>query len=231
MEKSNLSSEIFDTLKNRIIRWEYMPGHRLTEESLCHEFGVSRIPVREALRMLEDNKLIDKIPYRGCTVKQPDLNEINELYDVRLALELFVVEYLATQGLDEAVQQQLRQPWNHLLEEGAPDAVDPFQLARQDEAFHETLAEATGNQMLLDLLHTANERMTFIRLTDITTWDRLRGTCQQHLQILESIRAQNVPAARQAMQTNIEFGRKNVESALKDALVQAYRSSQTLGLS
>jgi DNA-binding GntR family transcriptional regulator len=79
MEKSNLSLDIFDTLKNRIIRWAYLPGQRLTEESLCQEFGVSRVPVREALRMLEDSKLVDKVPYRGCTVKQPDLTEIHEL--------------------------------------------------------------------------------------------------------------------------------------------------------
>lgn len=226
MEKINLSFEIFDTLKKRIIRWEYLPGQRLIEESLCHEFGVSRIPVREALRMLEDNKLVDKVPYRGCTVKQPDLDEINNLYDVRLALELFVVEQLTTRGISPDILQALTQTWRALLAYETPEAIDPFRLARQDEAFHETLAQATSNKAMFDLLHSVNERLYFTRMTDITTLDRMHTTCRHHLQILQAIEAQDVPTARQTMRANVEFGRTNVESALRDALVRAYMNSQ-----
>jgi DNA-binding GntR family transcriptional regulator len=67
------ATELYDTLKGRILRWEYPPGHRFTEETLCKEFGVSRSPVRETLRMLEEQGLVDKVPYRGCTVKQLNL--------------------------------------------------------------------------------------------------------------------------------------------------------------
>jgi len=81
----NLSTEIFTVLKDRIIRWQYASGHRFTEEGLCEEFGVSRSPVREALRMLVENDLVEKAPYKSYSVKQPDLQEIQELYDVRLA--------------------------------------------------------------------------------------------------------------------------------------------------
>ncbi|MCB9079591.1 MAG: GntR family transcriptional regulator [Anaerolineaceae bacterium] len=226
MEKMNLSFEIFDTLKKRIIRWEYLPGQRLIEESLCHEFGVSRIPVREALRMLEDNKLVDKVPYRGCTVKQPDLDELNNLYDVRLALELFVVEQLAARGMPSDVLQALFQTWRELFACESPEVIDPFRLARQDEAFHETLAQATNNKAMFDLLHSVNERLYFTRMTDITTLDRMHTTCRHHLQILQAIETHDVAVARQMMQANVEFGRTNVESALRDALVRAYMSSQ-----
>ncbi|MCB0214237.1 MAG: GntR family transcriptional regulator [Anaerolineae bacterium] len=226
MEKTNLSFEIFDTLKKRIIRWEYLPGQRLIEESLCNEFGVSRIPVREALRMLEDNKLVDKIPYRGCTVKQPDLDEVNNLYDVRLALELFVVEHLALYKTKHTVLQAMKQTWCDLFACETSDAIDSFLLARQDETFHETLAQATGNKAMFDLLHSVNERLYFTRMTDITTLERMHTTCRQHLDILQAIEAQDVAVARKMMQANVEFGRTNVESALKDALVRAYMSSQ-----
>ncbi|MCB0192673.1 MAG: GntR family transcriptional regulator [Anaerolineae bacterium] len=226
MEKTNLSFDIFDTLKKRIIRWEYLPGQRLIEESLCNEFGVSRIPVREALRMLEDNKLVDKIPYRGCTVKQPDLDEVNNLYDVRLALELFVVEYLASCGTKQNGLHTLQQTWRDIAACETSDAIDSFQLARQDETFHETLAQSTGNKAMFDLLHSVNERLHFTRMTDITTLERMQTTCRQHLDILQAIEAQDVAAARRTMQANVEFGRTNVESALRDALVRAYMSSQ-----
>lgn len=226
MDKQNLSQEIFDTLKNRIIQWEYPPGQRLTEESLCSEFGVSRVPIREALRMLEDSKLVDKVPHRGCTVKQPDLSEIHHLYDVRLALELFAVEQLARQEMDQSAWQRLHQTWNNLLATEALDELDTAYLARQDELFHETLAQATGNRVMLELLHDINERLFFLRLHDITTVERLVQTCQQHLHVLACIQARDVTAARHAIQTNIAFGRSNVETALKEALIQTYLKEQ-----
>ena len=84
---SALSTQVFIALKERLIHWEYSPAHRFTEEELCAEFGVSRSPVREALHMLVENGLVHKEPHRGYTVRQPDLKEIHDLYDVRQALE------------------------------------------------------------------------------------------------------------------------------------------------
>jgi DNA-binding GntR family transcriptional regulator len=220
-EKLSLSDEIFATLKARIIRWEYPPTHRLTEENLCNEFGVSRIPVREALRMLVENNLVDRVPHRGCTVKQPNLTEIDELYEVRLALESYVAEQLATVGLSPKVTASLIQSWRTLTQ-GDFTALDGELLAREDTAFHEGLAAALGNSTLLGQLRMVNERLLFARMTDITTPERLAATCRQHLSILDAIARGDAPAARAAMQANINFGRNNVESALKDALARAY---------
>ena len=208
----------------------YYVGAQLYQRVAARDgFTIELVPTAgsvEALRMLEDNKLVDKVPYRGCTVKQPDLDEINNLYDVRLALELFVVEQLAAQGVSPDILQALTQTWRDLSAYETPEAIDPFRLARQDEAFHETLAQATGNKAMFDLLHSVNERLYFTRMTDITTLDRMRITCRHHLQILQAIEAQDVAVARQTMRANVEFGRTNVESALRDALVRAYMSSQ-----
>ena len=62
---ANLSNDIFIALKDRIVRWHYPPGYRFTEEGLCEEFGVSRSPVREALRILVEKSLVDKEPRKG----------------------------------------------------------------------------------------------------------------------------------------------------------------------
>ncbi len=125
--KAVRAAEIFSVLKTRIVQWEYPPGHRFTEEELCKEFGVSRSPVRETLRMLEENNLVDKIPYRGCTVKQPDLNEINELYDVRVILESAVAEHLATHGMPQA-------DWDQQVRSGAPSRSVHLRRDRQRRA-------------------------------------------------------------------------------------------------
>ncbi len=217
---SNLSAEVFAALKDRIIRWQYPPGHRFTEEQLCKEFQVSRSPVREALRMLVENGLVDKAPHRGYRVKQPDSGEIHELYDVRLALEMYIVERLAEAGLPRDDWERLRQTWEALSRDASLPEVN---VAHEDERFHETLAQATGNKMLSDLLRTIDERLSFVRMTDITTVERLQATCQQHLQILDCLAARDVAGARAAMRQNVEQGRNNVEAAFKEALARAYR--------
>ena len=110
----SLGEEIYTILKERIIRWEYLPYQRLTEQSLCEEFNVSRSPVREALKALEENGLIVKESNVGYEVVQPNLKDVFEYYEFRLALELFLVEKLAMDGIDDAVCEKLSRQWRSL---------------------------------------------------------------------------------------------------------------------
>ena len=219
-DRSNRSAQIFAAIKDRIIRWQYPPGHRFTEQELCEEFVASRSPIREALRMLVENGLVDKVPHHGYHVKQPNRTEIEELYDVRLALETFIVERVAQIGLPAAEAEQLEALWAGLLSR-LPELDANAALA--DEHFHEALARATGNKTLLDMLRSINERLRFVRMTDITTPERLRATCQQHLAILARIAAQDVAGAREALRGNVEQGREHVQNAFLQALANAYQ--------
>lgn len=215
----NLSAEIFTVLKERIVHWYYPPGHRFTEVGLCSEFGVSRSPIREALQMLVENNLVDKATYKGYSVKQLDLQEIHELYDVRLALETFVTETLAQRGYPQAEWERLYRSWEELQNASMAESLD---FAVKDEEFHETLAAWTRNQTLVQQIRSIDERLHFIRMTDITSPERLQATCEQHLRILDCIRDKNTECAREALRLNIEDGRKNVEHAIKEALARAY---------
>ena len=220
-KRRNLSAGLVATLAERIIRWEYVPGHRFTEEGLCQEFGVSRSPVREALRVLAVKGLVDKIPHQGYKVKQLDINEIDELYEVRLALELYVVESLAERGMPKKDWEDLFQTWDMPLDELPREGED---LAVMDERFHDTLTQATGNKTLLHHLRAINERLHIFRMTDFTITERVARTCRQHLDILERIKTKDVAGARGAMRTNIEESRNNVETTVKEALARAYLS-------
>jgi DNA-binding GntR family transcriptional regulator len=220
---SALSTEVFNALKERIIHWEYPPAHRFTEEELCEEFSVSRSPVREALQMLVENDLVTKEAYRGYTVRQPDLEEIHDLYDVRLALEFFVVETLALNGMPEADWKQQRDTWQNILEHLPQSTAD---FAVDDETFHEELAALTGNRALVQYLRNIDERLHFVRTTDITTPERLAETCQQHLIILDCIKAGDTGSAREAIRQNIENGRKKVEVAIREVLVRSYQKGK-----
>ena len=217
---SNLSASIVATLKERIIHWQYPPEHRLTEAELCQKFGVSRSPVREALRTLATDGFVKKMPNRGYAVKQYNLREIEELYEVRLALELFVVECLAKRGTPKNDDiDALKRTWTSLLN---GTSKKDEELARLDTLFHETLAQAAGNKSLLRQLRAINERLLLFRMLDFGKAHRVESTCHQHLEILKRIAAKDILGARKAMQRNIEEGRNNVHAAIKDALARAY---------
>src|SRR4029077_5937351 len=94
-----ISTSLIATLKERIVTWRYPPEFRLTEDALCREFGVSRSPVREALRVLATTGYVRRTDTRGYAVRQVNVKEVEELYEVRLALELYVVEMVATRGV------------------------------------------------------------------------------------------------------------------------------------
>jgi len=217
---SNLSASIVATLKERIIHWQYPPEHRLTEAELCQKFGVSRSPVREALRTLATDGFVKKMPNRGYAVKQYNLREIEELYELRLALELFVVECLANRGTPmKDDMDALKRTWTGLLNGSSKKDEE---LARLDTLFHETLAHAAGNKSLLRQLRAINERLLLFRMIDFGKAHRDESTCHQHLEILKRIAAKDISGARKAMQRNIEDGRNNVHAAIKDALARAY---------
>ena len=224
----NLSTKIYALLKDRIIHWQYPPGHRFTEEGLCDEFNVSRSPIREVLRMLVENGLVEKQPFKSYSVRQLDLQEIHELYDVRSALELFIVERLITQGMPLTEWEDLHSTWQTILDH-LPQTMNDF--ADKDEQFHETLAACTGNKILIQYLHNIDERLHFIRMSDITTTERLRTTCEHHLRILECIREKDINCAREAILMNIEEGRKNVEQAVKEALAKVFMGLKASALS
>src|SRR5262249_44796819 len=117
---STLSASIVSALKERIIAWQYPPEHRMTEEALCREFGVSRSPVREALRVLVTNGLIRRMPNRGYAVRQVSIKDIEELYDVRMALELYALESITERGTQKKALAMLRETWEAIARE--PDS-------------------------------------------------------------------------------------------------------------
>ncbi len=183
---ATFSASIIATIKQRIINWHYPPEHRLTEDGLCREFDVSRSPVREALRVLTTNGFVRRMDNRGYAVRQVKLQELKELYDVRLALELFAVEQLVSGGAPGSDIAALAKTWKE--GRGHP-AMDQGELAKLDSRFHEELARLAGNGLLTQQLQAINERLLIFRMIDFAQADRGEDTCNQHLALLERIAA------------------------------------------
>lgn len=226
--RSQAGVEVLRKVRERILNWQYPPGAHLAEQALCDEFATSRIPVREALRTLAEQGLVEQVPNSGCFVRQPDVAELHQLYDFRLALELFVVERLARSGPPPGLLVRLRSYWEPCLHIRADAPVDGDELVREDETFHLSLAQAIDNGCIVDALRDINDRLRFVRHMVITTPHRLQDTAGEHLKILAGIEAGNVEAARRALWGNISHARNKVEIALARALTTAHQSRRSI---
>ena len=219
----DLSGEVVERLKRRIIRWAYPPGHRFIEQELSKEFRVSRSPVREALQILWANGFVEQTPGRGYRVYQLGSDEVHELYEVRLALELFTLEKLLSGSVANEELEALGRPWK-----GAALGLSKTaeELAQMDRSFHETLAELTGNRALTRHLHEINDRLHLFRIMDFGAPERVSTTCAQHLEILNCLKTGALEGAKQWMRDNIAEGRKNVQTVIKDALAHSFFQTQ-----
>lgn len=218
-----IAATILHQLRHRILNWHYRPGFHLSEKLLCEEFQVSRVPVREALQTLTEQGLVDKIPNQGCYIKQPDLDEIYDLYEVRLALELHVGEIVTQKGLPAQWVAKQREVWQSMLSIRANDPVDPETLVEADALFHLGLARAAGNRRLVQLLEDCEQRLKFIRLMVGTTPHRYHETAGEHLAILDAILKKNSSEVRKSLHQNIGHSRNKVELALGRVIMNSFR--------
>lgn len=224
---NQMGQRILQEVRQRILSWYYPPGHHLGEPELSEEFAASRVPVREALRALVEQGLVDKVPNQGCFVRQPDSEATHHLYDLRLALELFVVERLARSGLSPEWLVQERANWEPLLGVRADAPVDGELLVRMDEAFHLAMARALANPYIVASMKDINDRLRFVRLVVVTTPHRIQTTAGEHLAILDAIEKREPETARRALRQNLHHARNQIEIAISRGLSRAHGQGAT----
>jgi DNA-binding GntR family transcriptional regulator len=230
LSPNQLGYKILQEIRQRILSWRYPPGHHLGEPELSEEFEASRVPVREALRALVEQGLVEKVPNQGCFVRQPDAQATHHLYDLRLALELFVVERLARSGLPPEWLAQERAHWEPLLNVRADAPVDGESLVRMDEAFHLAMARALGNPYIISSMRDINDRLRFVRLVVVTTPHRVQTTAGEHLAILAAIEQREPETARRALRQNLHHARNQIEIAISKALSRAHGQRSSTGM-
>jgi len=169
--------------------------------------------------MLVDRGLVERRPRRGYVVKQLNLTDIHELYELRLVLETYIMEQVCKTGLDEAALEELRRRWTRLRDALPEMVADPVGV---DEGFHQTFAQAVGNRAMTEMLRDIGEKIRFVRVYDITNAERLKATCVEHLEMLDAIGRRDAAQAVDALRRNIEAGRIKVENAIKEALANAH---------
>lgn len=214
--RSTRAGELADRLRRDIASGTFAGGERLTEGALAERYGTSRTPVREALRVLTQEMLLDHVPNWGHRVSRLRLSDLDDLYAVRLGVERQSVVRLADGVGDLGAVRELLHVWDV-----KPDAYRAdVNLVFADEAFHESLAAASGGTVLQPALQLINRRLHSLRIREFIDEDRVRRTYEQHASILHAILDADPALASALMQSHILEGQRYVRrSALALGMV------------
>jgi DNA-binding GntR family transcriptional regulator len=213
-------AEIYERLKQDILTFGFRPGERLVELELCERYEVSRTPVREALRRLEDDGLIVARDKGGRIVKGLDISDYEDVYAVRALLETYAVSELAGRAGELTDVEALQYGW----QDGYSAETAPLDgsYVVPDERFHLALARATGNAYLLESMERVHDRLHTIRAFDFTVRERLIVSEAQHIAIGEAIRTGDRAQAAALMAQHINQSKDEIRSIMLRILSRAY---------
>jgi DNA-binding GntR family transcriptional regulator len=210
----------YRTLKTRLLVGDFPPNVRLAEEKLAAMLDVSRTPVREALKRLQAEGLVDQHGDGGYQPMVPDVTVMRHLYEVRAGLELQALQRPARVGTrhDPGVLEPLRDQWRTLAA-GAPPPPDPG-FVMLDESFHVGLATAAGNEAAVGFLCQVNERIRVVRMHDFLSQERIDATIAEHLEIVEHVLTGDIIGAEASFSKHLGGSMAVVEERVRGAIVR-----------
>ena len=207
-----LRDVVFKTLRQAILKGELEPGERLMEIQLAERLGVSRTPIREAIRKLELEGLVLMIPRKGAEVARISESNLRDVLEVRDALEVLSVD-LACDRISSDDIQKLKEAAKEF--ETALQGGDVTEYAEADVKFHDIIYLATDNQRLIQLLYNLREQMYRYRVEYLKRTEVHPVLLAEHEHIIECIEKHDKAAAKVAISTHIENQAKTVSDTIR----------------
>ena len=207
-----LRDVVFNTLRQAILTGELKPGERLMEIHLANRLGVSRTPIREAIRKLELEGLVTMLPRRGAEVAQITEKSMKDVLEVRRTLDALSAE-LACERISAEEEEALKKACLNF--EAAVKTKDTKAIAKADVAIHDIIAAATGNQRLIQLINNLAEQMYRYRFEYIKDASQHERIIEEHRIIYESIVKKDKEAAAEMAKTHIDNQEKAVIARIR----------------
>jgi DNA-binding GntR family transcriptional regulator len=208
MQRASGAQLVYGELRERILNLDLAPGARLTEAELAAEMAVSRTPLREALRMLLAEDLVEQLPTGGMLVRRLDLQDMQELYAVRAALEGLAARE-ACRRLTEADLEAL----GNLVEQMRLLVDHPAELTRLGRELHARIAAIAGNRRCEQLLRQLHGHMRRYHALSSRREPRRRAALEDHRALFEALRARDPDAAEQTVRDHVLAACREVEVA------------------
>lgn len=208
-----LRDVVFNTLRQAILKGELEPGERLMEIQLAERLGVSRTPIREAIRKLELEGLVLMIPRKGAEVARISEKSLRDVLEVRRSLEELAIELACLRMKEEEVAalEEAQTAFQKAILNGSA-----MKIAETDEAYHDVIYGGTGNDRLVQILNNLREQMYRYRLEYIKDEDKRQILLLEHDKILKAVKLRHVEEAKEAMREHIDNQEITVSKNIKE---------------
>ena len=221
----NLAQTVYERIKADIFEFRLAPGTRFSENEIAQRVGVSRTPVREALYRLAQEAFLEVHAKSGWSVGALDFDRFDQLYDVRLILELAALRKLC-EGVPSDELSALKREW---LVSARARLSDGKTVAALDERFHATLVAATGNSELTRIYADIAQRIRIVRRLDFTQPERIERTYEEHGEILRAVLTRKPEQASMLLKAHIEASKLEVRKISLHRLHVAQRQNANQG--
>ena len=198
-KSTSLADQVFDKLENDIIQGIYRRGEILTELKLVEQLGVSRTPIREALRRLEQERLIEDTG-KGSRVLGITIEDLEDIMNIRERIEGLAAYYAAVNLTPEGLKEMA-----HIvdLQEFYFSKHDKEHLRQVDDAFHDLICELSGRSVISDTLIPLMRKTRRYRRVAIDNWERTTNTMNEHKAIFQAIADRNAELAQELATAHI----------------------------
>lgn len=217
-KRTEAADSIYTAIRNDITHFVFRPGERLVETTLSERYGVSRTPIREALRRLEQEGLIILSDNGGRLVRHIDIDEYEDLYAMRIELECLAARQACERATPGEVAA-LRDEWKQGFEGDVP--LDGS-YAVANERFHSGIAELSRNRPLIEQLERIRARTRLVTLFDFTAQERIDATVREHDEILDAMVERDVLTATTLLREHISESRESIREMVERALGRIY---------
>ena len=204
-EYKPLRDVVFENLRGAIVEGRLKPGERLMEVQLAEQLGVSRTPVREAIRKLELEGLVVMLPRKGAYVANMSLKDLIDVLEIRASLEGLAASLAAERITDEDIKklESIVEEFKDGINESNVEA-----LLRKDVEFHECIFKSTNNKKLHQLINSLWEQVYRFRVTYISDYDSTVNIIEEHKMILDAIKRRDSKLAKKYAMEHIQKAEK-----------------------
>jgi DNA-binding GntR family transcriptional regulator len=215
IEQRTMADNALVALREAILTGKFSPGDQLRETRVADQLGISRAPVREALQILEEEGLVERIPFRGSFVAEISETVINEIEALRKVLEPYATVLAMKSMSDTGVTDELKGAVEELKRTATESDVAGCIEAHLN--FHRILYRAAGNSVLFDIWSSWESQLKLYLMIDHRSFSNLLDVTVEHQEILNAILEQDVARVRQSLKNHIHTTPTNHAAAISNS--------------
>lgn len=209
VNENTLTNEIADIVRERILKGEYEIGEKIKESSIAQELNVSRTPIREAFRMLEEEGLLDYLPNRGCYAKGFTKRDVSDIYTVREALEEIAMVWACERITDDEIAKLEEQCE---LMDFYTQKRDVEKILSMNSSFHDIIYNSAGSRFLAQVLRSYKGYLDKTRKSVFYEEGFLDRIQEEHRAIFEAVKARDSEKALKAIREHLRASRERTEA-------------------